>query len=216
MLGKALPLKKSFPYHTIYSKVINNIVNPRNKSPTTSLTSSFTIASQIQKHILGSRCLVRYSSANATPCSKSEPSSARTAPPSPLDWEIFFQLRKKRRLYHQFFSVFSGIGGVISGAQVLMYANTDAIVSQLHLDPFIGVGLITFISGGIGWLLGPVAGTAVFNWQHRDLKSQIDEREKEFYRRVRRYRVDPSNSSMANPVPGTSYHKSILNKVNLF
>lgn len=82
-----------------------------------------------------------------------------------------------------------------------MYANTDAIVSQLHLDPFIGVGLITFISGGIGWLLGPVAGTAVFNWQHRDLKSQIDEREKEFYRRVRRYRVDPSNSSMANPVP---------------
>ena len=30
----------------------------------------------------------------------------------------------------------------------------------------------------------------------------MDEKEKEFYNRVKKYRVDPSASSMANPVPG--------------
>ena len=45
-------------------------------------------------------------------------------------------------------------------------------------------------------------GTAVFNWRNRKFRAQMDEKEKEFYRRIKRYRVDPSASSMANPVPG--------------
>ena len=32
----------------------------------------------------------------------------------------------------------------------------------------------------------------------------MDEKEKEFYRRIKRFRVDPSASSVANPVPGMS------------
>jgi import inner membrane translocase subunit TIM23 len=47
-----------------------------------------------------------------------------------------------------------------------------------------------------------VVGTAVFNWRNRKFRAQMDEKEKEFYRRIKRYRVDPSASSMANPVPG--------------
>ena len=79
----------------------------------------------------------------------------------------------------------------------------DALVSQIPLDPFITMGLITFACGGIGWLAGPILGTAVFNWRNRKFRVQMDEKEKEFYKRVKRYRVDPSASSMANPVPGT-------------
>jgi mitochondrial import inner membrane translocase subunit TIM23 len=78
----------------------------------------------------------------------------------------------------------------------------DALVSQIPLDPFITLGLITFTCGGLGWLAGPVVGTAVFNWRNRKFRAQMDEKEKEFYRRIKRYRVDPSASSMANPVPG--------------
>ena len=78
----------------------------------------------------------------------------------------------------------------------------DALVSQIPLDPFITLGLITFTCGGIGWLTGPIVGTAVFNLQNRKFKAQMDEKEKEFYRRIKRFRVDPSASSMANPVPG--------------
>jgi len=47
-----------------------------------------------------------------------------------------------------------------------------------------------------------VVGTAVFNFRNRKFRAQMDEKEKEFYRRIKRYRVDPSASSMANPVPG--------------
>jgi import inner membrane translocase subunit TIM23 len=41
--------------------------------------------------------------------------------------------------------------------------------------------------------------------RNRKFRQQMDEKEKEFYRRIKRYRVDPSASSMANPVPGEFY-----------
>ena len=88
------------------------------------------------------------------------------------------------------------------GAQVLTRSDMDALVSQIPLDPFITLGLITFTCGGIGWLTGPIVGTAAFNLRNRKFKAQMDEKEKEFYRRIKRFRVDPSASSMANPVPG--------------
>lgn len=78
----------------------------------------------------------------------------------------------------------------------------DPLVSQIPLDPFITMGLITFACGGIGWLTGPALGTGVFNLMNRGARSEMDEKEKEFYRRIKRFRVDPSASSMANPVPG--------------
>lgn len=78
----------------------------------------------------------------------------------------------------------------------------DSLVSQIPLDPFITMGLITFACGAAGWLIGPILGTGVFNWRNRKFRPQMDEKEKEFYRRIKRFRVDPSASSMANPVPG--------------
>jgi len=78
----------------------------------------------------------------------------------------------------------------------------DKLVSQIPLDPFITLGMITFLCGGVGWLAGPVFGTATFNWRNRGVRGQMDDKEKEFYRRVKKYRVDPSASSMGNPVPG--------------
>jgi len=82
-------------------------------------------------------------------------------------------------------------------------SSQDPIVSQIPLDPFITLGLISFSCGGVGWLVGPIIGTAIFNWRiGKNKKVQMAEKEVEFYRRVKRYRVDPSASSMANPVPG--------------
>lgn len=78
----------------------------------------------------------------------------------------------------------------------------DAIVGQIPLDPMVTLGLITMACGGTGWLAGPSVGTGVFNWRNRKFRAQMDEKETEFYRRIKRFRVDPSNSSMANPVPG--------------
>lgn len=128
-------------------------------------------------------------------------SSTKIAGSSHLDWNTFFQLRKKRRWYQQGLSIGSSIGGIVGGAQILTSYDIDALVAQFPLDPFISLGLITCTFGGVGWLFGPVVGTAMFNWKNRAWKSEIDTKEKEFYKRVRKHRVDPSNSSIANPVP---------------
>ncbi|CZT49853.1 probable PAM17 Presequence translocase-associated motor subunit, required for stable complex formation between cochaperones Pam16p and Pam18p [Rhynchosporium secalis] len=136
----------------------------------------------------------------ATPPSSSTPSSSDEST-QVLDWNTFFKLRKTRRWYQLGSSVGTGLGGFVGGAQILTMSNMDALVSQLPLDPFISLGLITFTCGGVGWLLGPIVGTGVFNWRNREFRGQMDIKEKEFYRRIKIFRVDPSASSMANPVP---------------
>ena len=45
-------------------------------------------------------------------------------------------------------------------------------------------------------------GTAMFNVRNRKYKKQIEEKEVQFYRRIKKWRVDPSGGSIANPVPG--------------
>ncbi|KAK2628204.1 hypothetical protein QTJ16_002850 [Diplocarpon rosae] len=143
--------------------------------------------------------IVRFAS-TAAPATTSPPQASAQSTDL-LDWNTFFKLRKTRRWYQLGSSVSTGIGGFVLGAQALTSADMDALVSQIPLDPFVTLGLITFSCGGVGWLLGPVIGTGVFNWRNRKFREQMDLKEKEFYRRVKRFRVDPSASSMANPVP---------------
>lgn len=75
----------------------------------------------------------------------------------------------------------------------------DSLVSQIPIDPFIALGLITFSCGGVGWLLGPIVGTGLFNARNRASLPNMERMEREFFGRIRRFRVDPSASSMANP-----------------
>lgn len=96
-------------------------------------------------------------------------------------------------------SVSTSILGIFGGAQALLMTDMDAIVNQIPIDPFIGLGLITFSCGGLGWLLGPSIGTGLFNMTHSKTRGEMIVKEKEFYKRVKKYRVDPSASSMANP-----------------
>ncbi|KAL5321016.1 hypothetical protein ACEPPN_011826 [Leptodophora sp. 'Broadleaf-Isolate-01'] len=144
----------------------------------------------------------RHTSTATSPHSSTATSSDASAQSTDhLDWNTFFKLRKTRRWYQLGSSVGTGLGGFVGGAQVLTMSDMDALVSQIPLDPFITLGLITFTCGGVGWLVGPIIGTGVFNWRNRKFRSQMDEKEKEFYRRIKEHRVDPSASSMANPVP---------------
>lgn len=91
---------------------------------------------------------------------------------------------------------------MFAGAQVLLSSNVEAITSQFPIDPFFSLGLITASAGGLGWLMGPVLGTALFNARNKKVRGQMDEKAKEFYYRVKKYRVDPAGASASNPVPG--------------
>lgn len=147
---------------------------------------------------------IRYgSSASSAPGSAAAGAQASDNKPSEiLDWNTFFRLRRRRRLFQLTSSITTSAVGFVSGASIISSSNMDALVSQLPLDPFISLGLMTFTCAGAGWLVGPIVGTGIFNVQNRKFRSQMDQKEKEFYRRIKQYRVDPSASSMANPVPG--------------
>ena len=62
---------------------------------------------------------------------------------------------------------------MVGGAQGLAMSDMDAIVGQIPLDPFITLGLITFGCGGVGWLLGPIVGTGIFNMMNRKYVRQM-------------------------------------------
>ncbi|OBT88023.1 hypothetical protein VE02_02894 [Pseudogymnoascus sp. 03VT05] len=145
--------------------------------------------------------IVRYASTTAS--TDNTASAAQPLPSSAdqLTWNAFFKLRKTRRRIQLGSSVGTSFGSMLAGAQALAVSDMDSLVGQVPLDPFITLGLITFSCGGVGWLLGPIVGTGIFNTMNRKYIPDMAAKEVEFYRRVKKFRVDPSASSMANPVP---------------
>jgi len=84
----------------------------------------------------------------------------------------------------------------------LSTADWDKLQSYMFgMDPILVLGLSTAGFSFAGWLTGPFFGNAVFKIYYRKLGRQIAAKEKEFYARIKKYRVDPSSSSIANPVP---------------
>lgn len=135
----------------------------------------------------------------------SSAAAAASAPPSAsstpgLDWNSFFTLRKTRRRYQLACSVITMmVGGSIAG---LVLINVDVeFLGKLPLDPFITLGLITMSSAALGWLAGPSLGSTLFYMVKRGVKTPMATKEVEFFARVKKNRVDPSVSSVGNPVP---------------
>jgi len=116
-----------------------------------------------------------------------------------LNWNNFFQLRKTRRRLQQVFSVTGALGGGAGGFAVLSSGALESVVGKIPLDPFVTMGLMTFSFSALGWLVGPVLGTVVFNLFKRQYKEQMAIKESQFFARIKKHRVDPTSSSMNNP-----------------
>ncbi|OJD13960.1 hypothetical protein AJ78_05647 [Emergomyces pasteurianus Ep9510] len=151
---------------------------------------------------------IRKSSTQATssPTGTSTGSSSThsNVPPEnlPLDWNSFFRLRSSRRKYSLISSIIASVFSTGGGVQVLAANNMDTIGAQaLGLDPFIVLGLATASCAALGWLLGPILGNSLWGLVHRKYKAAVAVKEKEFYSRIKRFRVDPSANSYSNPVP---------------
>ncbi|KAM7186755.1 Mitochondrial import protein Pam17 domain containing protein [Naviculisporaceae sp. PSN 640] len=118
-----------------------------------------------------------------------------------LDWNTFFKLRKTRRRWQLAFSFVSALGTSATAATLLTSGVADSLVAQVPLDPFIALGLMVFGFTGLGWLVGPSIGSTVFNLFNKSTKAQMAIKESQFFARIKKHRVDPSSSSMGNPVP---------------
>ncbi|KAM0263563.1 hypothetical protein ACHAQJ_001182 [Trichoderma viride] len=130
----------------------------------------------------------------------SAPGSSAPASPA-LDWDSFFKLRVRRRRIQLLFSVTTGLLGGAVGTVVLAEGFAEPLIAQIPLDPFFTLGIMTMACAGMGWLVGPTLGNQVFYIINRRFKTQMMQKESEFFARVKRHRADPTNSSAGNPVP---------------
>ena len=146
-----------------------------------------------------------------TPPYEQPPSNPAGTPP-PLDWNTFFKLRLRRRRIQVFFSATMGLVGFATGAALLPTGLAEPLVAQIPLDPFISLGLMTVAFAGVGWLVGPSIGSQVFYLANRRLKHQIAQKEAEFFHRIKKNRVDPTNSSAANPGMLSSLRRTVIGR----
>ncbi|KAJ5721408.1 Presequence translocated-associated motor subunit pam17 [Penicillium malachiteum] len=119
-----------------------------------------------------------------------------------LDWNSFFKLRASRRRYSLASSVMSSLVTTTVGVQVLSSQDLESLGAQvMGLDPFVVLGMATAACGAVGWLVGPIVGNGLWGLVYRRFTPSVAIKEKEFFDRIRRFRVDPSTNSIANPVP---------------
>ncbi|KAL2852984.1 Presequence translocated-associated motor subunit pam17, mitochondrial [Aspergillus pseudodeflectus] len=144
-------------------------------------------------------CVVKTTSVRCN-SSSSSPSAREEA--AKLDWNSFFKLRASRRRYTLASSIASASASTMIGVQVLSSQNLEHLGAQvMGLDPFVVLGMATAACGAVGWLVGPFLGNAIWGLVNRRFKTAVAVKEKEFFDRIKRYRVDPSSNSIANPVP---------------
>ncbi|KAF1963944.1 Pam17-domain-containing protein [Bimuria novae-zelandiae CBS 107.79] len=140
---------------------------------------------------------IRHASTAASANTNAAPLSSQQ-----LTWNDFFALRKTRRRASQVTSGFTAIGVAYAGLQVFIGQGYDgALAATIGLDPIITTGLASAAMLTVGWLVGPFFSNVVFNLRNRAIAPQITKKEREFYDRIKKHRVDPTSSSMANPVP---------------
>ncbi|KAI0470300.1 Pam17-domain-containing protein [Xylaria cf. heliscus] len=161
-------------------------------------TSSRKPTTSLQCQFAGRRSASTVSASSSSPAAGSS-----TPPPTPkLDWNGFFQLRKTRRRIQLASSIVTMAIGGTGGALLLVNMNMDSLLSKVPMDPIFALGIITLSFAGLGWLAGPSLGSAIFYALKRGVKRPMAVKESEFFNRIKKNRVDPSNSSLSgNAVP---------------
>ncbi|CAI6341484.1 unnamed protein product [Periconia digitata] len=145
--------------------------------------------------------LLRAASTTSQPSSSPSPAAGGNTP-TKLTWNDFLALRRTRRKINVVASGFTSVATLYSGLRVFIEQGWDATLSaSVGIDPLMVTGISSFAMLAAGWLLGPVFGGAVFNMRYRGIRGEIMDKEREFFNRIKSHRVDPTSSSMNNPVP---------------
>lgn len=60
-----------------------------------------------------------------------------------------------------------------------------------QLDPLLVYGVATLSCTGLGWLLGPSLGNALFNLSHKSISEQLSLKDSDFHERIKKWRPNP-------------------------
>lgn len=120
-----------------------------------------------------------------------------------LDWNTFFDLRTSRRRYALTSSILTSIGS--TSAAIAAFSEipdlANSVQAIIPTDPFISMGIATFGATFFGWLIGPAFGNTIWRLLHRSRLPEFTIKEKAFFERIKKHRVNPSGASTNNPVP---------------
>ncbi|KAK3643047.1 TIM23 complex component [Elasticomyces elasticus] len=121
-----------------------------------------------------------------------------------LTWDRFFAVRRRKRYINLAVSIVTAGVTVVVVGPLLAQQDIDTWGAQISgIDPMFVLGISTIAVAAGGWLCGPSLGSAMFGvWAaRRGWAKAIQGKEKSFYRRIQKYRADPSSSSPQNPIP---------------
>lgn len=97
---------------------------------------------------------------------------ASPPPPAQLNWNDYLSLRRSRRRYNLVSSIATSICTTAAGMTAVQQ-NVEQINSLVGLDSITTLAISTLASAGVGWLSGPVLGTAVFNLTHKSVRGEM-------------------------------------------
>ncbi|KAL7935433.1 mitochondrial import protein Pam17 domain-containing protein [Trichoderma chlorosporum] len=196
----AFALTRSFARTNHSLSVSSSLSKPSSGAVSSSRPSIASLVARGSSPTSASSARLYSSSPPASGSSSSSSASSASSVPA-LDWNSFFKLRLRRRRIQLLFSVATGLIGGAAGTVVLAEGFAEPLIAQIPLDPFFTLGIMTMACAGMGWLIGPTLGNQVFYIINRRFKTQMMQKEGEFFARVKRHRADPTNSSAGNPVP---------------
>ncbi|KAJ3725156.1 mitochondrial import protein Pam17-domain-containing protein [Lentinula raphanica] len=202
---------RSFNCHTIPNVSIRVVF----KTQTASQQSPFTLAKaglvrfkstkNVAQKTTPTPTLTATSSATAS--EKAKTAASQTSTPKingeTLTWPEYLNIRRSKRRWQNFAAVPCSLVGLLCGAAYFGGLETDPMKPILGLDPFMLYGICTTACMGVGYLVGPTLGA--FLWRQlpssRRYGNLIDKKDKEFYERIAKNRVDVTLQSPTSPVP---------------
>ncbi|KAL8284192.1 hypothetical protein RQP46_004941 [Phenoliferia psychrophenolica] len=127
--------------------------------------------------------------------------SPTTSPNQDLDWSTYLQLRRSKRRYGLLASIPTTFAGFSVGAGY--FATLEAEVGELlmGIEPIYVYGAATIGCVALGWLSGPMFGSAVWKATHGKVLTAMEVKDREFYEHIVRNRADPTRNSASNPAP---------------
>jgi import inner membrane translocase subunit TIM23 len=118
-----------------------------------------------------------------------------------LSWPEYLAIRRGKQKWQTAVSIPCSILGFVGGVAYFGSLGVDATKPIMGMDPLIVYGGCTLACVGVGALVGPSIGSALWRATHSRTLKIIDARDREFHKRIVKHRVDPSLQSATNPVP---------------
>ncbi|CAO3620120.1 unnamed protein product [Cunninghamella echinulata] len=116
-------------------------------------------------------------------------------------WNDYFKLQSKQLLFERAsYAPCAILPATYTGAY-FMQMQIDPTTTILGMDPLMAAALSTLGAGFCGFLTGPLFGDVIFKALNRKYVPEMDARDKAFYERIKKNRVDARFNSVQNPVP---------------